>query len=683
MKRHRSAKAGMRIRTIKDLSSLLIILLFINSHLCLLNQVLGEVELSGEAHFINNFPDLKIYDKSSVDIEFAIRNVNSSEEDFVIYFFRDSLLIYRESISCKKDTTSKYFNAIISEGWVGPKNYQLIAELRTLSGTIQDHRKFSVHVVKLLISNWDYSIDSIITQSNEYQNLTLSFRNGGNDLMYNVTISPKDTRLFDIDPKSLEIQIVPIGKTTNIEYKIRALNSTEPGNYSITLKISYYDFEGEIHEEEKSIPIDVIKLETKIVLNYSSNLKFGHKIDLSARLFDIKNNSIKDEEIVFFLGDSNIGTSETDSSGTALLEYEPVNLEVGEYNVTAYYYGSENFKNSTSTASIIIIPLQTRLNIEMPNSTIAKETSSFRAIIKDEDGVALSDKLIWLYIDGFNISNSTTDDRGIAFVIYTFQKSGNFSINAAFKGEKNYLGSESNVWTINVDLMPTFMSLDMESAITKGNPINIRVRLWDKYGTGIEKGKINFYFNDEMLKSSLTNKDGFSSINFTSDSSGIIDENTIIAEYEGDETYQNNTIRKKFTVIDIRMLIAIMILIIVGATVALIILIMKYKKRAKLPSEKPSKVVDNIKCINCGKEISASETYCPFCGHKKETAPEEIIPIMEPIDEKVYDYMVKNEGTISWEKASKELNISKEQLIKSVDKLKKAGKIAPANGEKQ
>ncbi|MCZ2845316.1 MAG: zinc ribbon domain-containing protein [Candidatus Bathyarchaeota archaeon] len=667
---------------------LLIVLLFLGISSGLLNNMYVSAdkeerggESSEEAYFINNFPDLKIYDSETVNFTFAIRNVNSSEENFVVYIFKDSLLIYRENITCKKGSSSKYFDASISEGWIGPRKYNLIAELRTFSGTIQDQRKFSVNVIKLFVSNWDYSVEEIVARSKDPQSLAISFKNGGNDVMYNATIAPKISQFFKIEPELIRLQNIPANNAKNINFKIITLNSTEPKNYSIIFKISYKAYDARSNIEEKKISINVIKLGTRIVFDQLIDKKYGQIINISAKLFSLNDNEIANEPIIFFLGSKKIDEMVTDSNGEAILEYRQINLDVGEYNITAFFQGSKYYEESNTTASFIIIPLKTYLSMEIPNSTIAKEASSFKAILKDENESSLPDKQILFYINGVNIANSSTNNQGAIYVNYTFSKGGIFSTRALFEGDKNYLESESNAEEIYVKLMPTFMTLDMENVITKGSPINLTVRLWDKQGAVIKEAQINFYSNDEMIISSFTDNSGISFVSFKLNSTGILEENTITAEFEGDETYEKLTIKKRFSIIDFRMLILIIITIIAAAIVALVLIIIINKRRRSTSIEKPSKIIENVRCEKCGEEISPTETYCPNCGSKIESSSTDTIQILEPTDEKVYDYLVKNKGTISWEKASKDLGISIEDLKKSSEKLRKAGRISPADIE--
>ena len=128
------------------------------------------------------------------------------------------------------------------------------------------------------------------------------------------------------------------------------------------------------------------------------------------------------------------------------------------------------------------------------------------------------------------------------------------------------------------------------------------------------------------------------------------------------------------------MIIVLIILLIVVATVTLIIFIEIRKRRALSPVKTGFK--EKEMCVNCKSEISSSDVYCPICG--KSVDPRKLTDegiTLEEKDEEVYDYMVKHGGAISWDQAPKDLEISREELEKYVEKLKKAGRIAKANGD--
>jgi hypothetical protein len=76
-------------------------------------------------------------------------------------------------------------------------------------------------------------------------------------------------------------------------------------------------------------------------------------------------------------------------------------------------------------------------------------------------------------------------------------------------------------------------------------------------------------------------------------------------------------------------------------------------------------------CTRCGGEIPENATFCQKCG-----AAVEAIPLMSPLEDKVYNYIVKHEGVISLSKASSDLGISIEDLNQITSKLKKEGRLA-------
>ncbi len=661
-------------------------LLFFSSVTNVVSKVEAEDNPLHEAYFINSFSDLKIYEKDVIDISFAIRNKNSSEEIFIVNIFRNNLLVYRGNISCGRGSSTDYTNLTISEGWIGPSIYEVTIELRTFTGILQDLRRFSVYVVKLTISDWSYSVGMIVAHSKKNETLSIGFRNGGNSIMYNVRIAAKDKQFFDITPGSIDIGNIPAGGAKNIALNIKSLDSTEPGNYSLKFLLNYEDFKGTIHTEDKFIPITVIELGTKIILNYSSNIKYGNKIILSANLFNANNESIKNGTIVFYIGSNKIGEVQTNTAGIGRLEYTPSDhlLDVGSYEINATYQGSRFLKNSNAIGSLIIIPLQTFLDIEVPTPILAKEITSFKLILRDENRIAIPNEPLILFLDESKIINSTTDIDGILMVNYTFPKIGSHLIKAAYSGGKNYLKTESNIEKIKVNPMETRLFLDVDSVLTKGGVATIKVKLEDKHGIRIKDAKIHLFLNGERLQSLVTNEDGVKSYSYQFNSAGILKETSISAEYGGDEAYAKSLIRKNITIIDLYMIITLIVLVIVVATVILIVFIELRKRRTLPPAKTKADTIEEKVCPECRGKISSSDTYCPFCGKEIESKMMQTQisdTKLEEIDEKVYDYIVERKGTISWEKAPKELNMSLEDLRKSVEKLKKSGRIAQADSD--
>ncbi len=75
-------------------------------------------------------------------------------------------------------------------------------------------------------------------------------------------------------------------------------------------------------------------------------------------------------------------------------------------------------------------------------------------------------------------------------------------------------------------------------------------------------------------------------------------------------------------------------------------------------------------CKSCGNNVARGAEFCEKCGTP-------VAAIVEPSAEnRVYDYIVKHEGSISMTEASTELGISVEQLKEITESLKKEGRLA-------
>ena len=77
-------------------------------------------------------------------------------------------------------------------------------------------------------------------------------------------------------------------------------------------------------------------------------------------------------------------------------------------------------------------------------------------------------------------------------------------------------------------------------------------------------------------------------------------------------------------------------------------------------------------CGSCGNNVPKGAAICGKCGASITTVTPTQVP--SP-DEKVYDYILKHEGTISLSEASAELGIPVDQLKEITDRLKKQGRL--------
>jgi hypothetical protein len=91
-----------------------------------------------------------------------------------------------------------------------------------------------------------------------------------------------------------------------------------------------------------------------------------------------------------------------------------------------------------------------------------------------------------------------------------------------------------------------------------------------------------------------------------------------------------------------------------------------------LTTYRPSKVPagQTAACGKCGTLVPKNATFCQKCGSPIAGAEQ------VGLEDKVYDYIVKNEGVISLSKASRDLGVSIEQVRRATEALKKKGRLA-------
>jgi hypothetical protein len=86
----------------------------------------------------------------------------------------------------------------------------------------------------------------------------------------------------------------------------------------------------------------------------------------------------------------------------------------------------------------------------------------------------------------------------------------------------------------------------------------------------------------------------------------------------------------------------------------------------------PQQLAGMVICGSCGNSVPKGATFCEKCGASMIPVTTTQVPSLE---EKVYDYILKHEGTISFSEASTELGVPVDQLKEITDRLKNQGRL--------
>jgi hypothetical protein len=426
----------------------------------------------------------------------------------------------------------------------GAKIVNFKIELWWDSGTLylEDERSFSIQVVKLSVTDWSPS--SLIVEKGKTGASTwlISFKNGGNDYMYNTKISITDSSGLEITPQFQTLQDIASGGIKSTSFSVIAPSTATIGTKSISFKIEYNDFRGNSHSITITASITVGKLSTSIIVSLQpSSIKKGSSVTISAKLVDSNNNPLSNKDINFIIGTTSISSATTDSSGNAVKTYT-VNLDVGTYVVVASFSESTNYGSSSATSNLIVNAFDTTLTISASSVKVGA-TATIITILKDENENRLSDAKIDFYLFENNawlrINSATTNVVGQASITHIFNMAGDYQIKTVYEGSTNY-NKVNAIATLTISQFNTTLIIDVPPA-TQGKLITIKATLKDENENSIQNANIDFQLNDGSLWSSIgsdiTDSSGVASINYTPSKTGTYQ---VKAVFSGTSNYSQS-----------------------------------------------------------------------------------------------------------------------------------------------
>lgn len=428
----------------------------------------------------------------------------------------------------------------------GPALYEYEAELWwDSSGThyLEDRNYFNIKVVKLFVSDWAPSTLSVEKGKTTASTLSISFKNGGNDYMYDASISVIDSDGLTISPDTQNLQDITSGGTKSTSFSVTAPTTATLGTHTVSFEISYDDFRGVSHSETKTASIDVTKLSTSIDLSLQpSSLKVGTSTTITAKLTDGNNVALTNKEISFSIGTTSISTATTDSSGNAVKAYT-TNLDAGTYAIKASYAGSTDYDSSSATSNLIVNSLDTTLTINAPSTKVGA-TTTISTTLRDENEEPISEASIdfYLYENGVwtKISSATTDAVGGASIIRTFDTAADYQIKTAYAGSTNYRTVNATA-TLTISQFATTLTIDVPSA-TQGKEVTLKATLKDESDNPMQNIDIDFYIYEEnswkKIGSAKTDSNGVASLKYSPSTTGTFQ---VKSMFEGTANYSESS----------------------------------------------------------------------------------------------------------------------------------------------
>ena len=228
---------------------------------------------------------------------------------------------------------------------------------------------YNVSVVNLSVSNWQPQPLSVQRGKGTPFTLSISFTNGGNDIMASPSVSVNNSMGLTITPTLKTRTDLPAGDTWSFGFSVSAPSSLSSGSYNVSFTVTYNDFLGRSHSENETAQIDVASLATNLTLTTPASAHQGDPITISAKLLDENGKAVPGQTISFTIEDQDIGSSSTDLSGKASTIYN-VSLPLGNYTIIASYAGSADYGSSSTSGTLLINPLYLTVTTSIPSAQI-------------------------------------------------------------------------------------------------------------------------------------------------------------------------------------------------------------------------------------------------------------------------------------------------------------------------
>jgi protocatechuate 3,4-dioxygenase beta subunit len=640
----------------------------------------------------------KIYDGDTENLNFTILNLGRRDlSGASLFFFRvyaDSAVVVDEFSSpweCRPGLRVSHDIAIAN--LKGPDDYLMRAELywkNQTTAVLEDVREFKVLVVKLYVTDWSQSISTVQLGAKTPSTLIVSFQNGGNDRMLSTSISLTDSSGLQVNPQTRSIGDLAAAETARANFSVSAPLTTSMGTHALTFEVSYSDFRGTSQKETVSVTLTVTKLGSSLELNVSEAVKYSYPIRVAARLLDANGDPIKDQTIRFYVLSGSeqreIGSNVTDSFGYARLVYSGI-LDVGDYQVEAYYEGSASHDSATMTIRVTVLPIPTKLSSSIPNSTIVGQSMNITVQLTDEVGNPISGQTVEFYADAQKFGSSLTNENGVASTLYISGSKGSTQLRITYEGKGNFAGTEWSE-TLTVEPIRTTLTLFVQSFAIQGDHIVFKAAIKDSAGNPIQSATLNFTVmagNNRIGQTLMTDSEGSASLPFN-----VVSTDTIRIEvmYPGDLRYDESRASASVMVFN-PLLLGGVVAAIIGASILGILGFMKFKLKLdplasirgrlgrrlrQTPQTKP--VVSTVvgegvgRCTNCGSPMSEAETFCRTCGSRRERLATET-----DLEEKIYSYIVEHSGVISLRQAATDLGLTPDQVKEVAERLKREGRL--------
>jgi len=260
----------------------------------------------------------------------------------------------------------------------------------------------------------------------------------------------------------------------------------------------------------------------------------GNLVQLQATLInETTETPLSGKTVYFTVNGVSMGSSVTDSSGLAILDYT-VMLTPGIYTINATFSGDEDYNTTESIGTLTVYKNNTSIVVDDVNGLNGQDVN-LQSTLTNQDGTPLNGKTIVFTINGTAIGSAITGTNGIATLNYPITvPPGTYTINATFNGDTNY-NSTYNTATLTIHKNNTNIVVTDVSG-NFGQNLNLQATLTNQAtGTPLPGKNVDFAVNGALVGSAVTDSNGIGTLNYLITLSPST--YTINATFNGDGDY--------------------------------------------------------------------------------------------------------------------------------------------------
>ena len=232
------------------------------------------------------------------------------------------------------------------------------------------------------------------------------------------------------------------------------------------------------------------------------------------------------------------------SGGKYTYSYTP--SEVGTYNVSVTWAGTNYFLGSSNTTSFKVLPSTTNMTIINNNTIKIGQDLNVHGVLSTSSGAAVKNTEVNITVGSATFTGVTVNANGKYNLTTPINELGDLTITVVYTNHTTGYSSSINKSNVNVLPKDTNMTINNNESIIVGQEVTINGTLSDELGEVIKNTYVNITVGSTPVNNVIVNENGFYETTCIIDEVGIIN---ITVNYTSDNmNYTSSTNTSNVTV---------------------------------------------------------------------------------------------------------------------------------------